>query len=153
MDPYSPGRVAGVMLALSCCFGQARAEQQAAAQLHVTAIVRPYMAIRMVSHPRELEVSQADVARGYVETAPLRVHVQSNSRDAYALMFERHGEHFSAASIEGLGARVKVVSRSEISWRPAAIQNTLDFRVRLHLAPHLVPGRYPWPLQLSFGQG
>lgn len=131
----------------------AHADPQATAQLRVTARVLPYLSVRRVSHPLEVEVTQADVARGYVDAVPLHVGVQSNSREAYGLMFERHGEHFSAASIEGLGPRLQVVSHGVITWRPEAIHNALDFRVRLQLAPKLAPGRYPWPLQFSIVQG
>lgn len=124
-------------------------QAQATAPLRVTATVLPYVAVRMVSHPGHVEVTKEDVARGFLEAVPLGVRIQSNTRDAYALVFERHGEHFSAASIEGAGSRLQVVSRSTITWRPDSVQNALDFRVRLQLAPDLAPGRYPWPLQFS----
>lgn len=122
---------------------------QPTAQLRVTATILPYMVVRGVSHPTEVEVTKEDVARGYLEAVPLGVQVRSNSRETYGLMFERHGEHFSAASIEGLGVRLQVVSRSAVTWRPDSLHNALDFRVRLHLARNLGPGRYPWPLQFS----
>jgi hypothetical protein len=148
MPSTSSWRAAWLVLALAPCL-HLPVQAQATAQLRVTATVRPYLAVRLVSHPVQVEVTQADVARGYVDAVPLGVQVQSNSRAAYGLMFERHGEAFSAASIEGLGSRLQVVSQGAITWRPESLHNALDFRVRLQLAPNLAPGRYPWPLQFS----
>lgn len=147
MAVTSPRRAALVLMTMMWLQPPVQAEPTA--HLRVTATVLPYVAVRMVSHPVHVEVTKEDVARGFLEAVPLGIQVKSNSRDAYELMFERHGEHFSAASIEGLGSRLQVVSRSAITWRPASLHSALDFRVRLQLAPNLAPGRYPWPLQFS----
>lgn len=147
MAVTSPRRAALVLMTMMWLQPPVQAEPTA--HLRVTVTVLPYVAVRMVSHPVHVEVTKEDVARGFLEAVPLGIQVKSNSRDAYELMFERHGEHFSAASIEGLGSRLQVVSRSAITWRPASLHSALDFRVRLQLAPNLAPGRYPWPLQFS----
>lgn len=145
----TPPRRAALFALMTLLWLQAPVQAEPTAQLRVTATVLPYVAVRMVSHPVHVEVTKEDVARGYLEAVPLGIQVRSNSRDAYELMFERHGEHFSAASIEGLGSRLQVVSRSALTWRPGSPHSALDFRVRLQLAPNLAPGRYPWPLQFS----
>lgn len=148
MAVTSPRRAALLALMTTMWF-QLPVQAQTSAQLRVTATVLPYVAVRMVSHPGQVEVTKEDVARGFLEAVPLGVRIHSNTRDAFALVFERHGEHFSAVSIEGAGSRLQVVSRSAITWRPDALHNALDFRVRLQLAPDLAPGRYRWPLQFS----
>lgn len=142
-------RRAALLASMTIMWLHAPVQAQPTVQLRVTATVLPYVAVRMVSHPGHIEVTKEDVARGFLEAVPLGIQVKSNSRDAYELMFERHGEHFSAVSIEGLGTRLQVVSRSAITWRPDSLHNALDFRVRLQLAPNVAPGRYPWPLQFS----
>jgi hypothetical protein len=145
----TPLRRAALPTLLTMLCLHAPVQGQPTAQLRVTATVLPYVVVRMVSHPTQVEVTKEDVARGYLEAVPVGVQIRSNTREAYGLTFERHGEHFSSASVEGLGARLNVVSRSAITWRPDSLDNALDFRVRLRLAPDLAPGRYPWPLQFS----
>ena len=138
---------AALLLALP--FG-AQAADQATAALRIRVVVEPYFVLRVLSQPGAVEVTEADVARGYVDApVPLRLGVASNTRDLYGIQFERGGEHFRAASVEGMGQQVRVASQGVMTWRPDAQTSTLEFRVRLQLAPELRPGRYPWPLQFS----
>lgn len=134
------------LLLLAC--GAAAA--QGAAQLQVNARVAHYFKLNVVSQPRSIDVSEQDVARGYVDLpVPVELALESNSANGYTLVFERDGGDFAGAQVRGLGQSVQVGGHAAIGWRPAARRETMQFQVRLQLAPQLPPGSYRWPLQVS----
>lgn len=123
------------------------------AVLTVRASVPRHASIRM-AQPRTLTISQADVARGYVEVAaPLAVHVQSNVQQGYTLAFECQGGDVRQAHVHGLQSELTVGSAGALSARPAAGPGTwreqLSLRFRFDLAPGVQPGEHAWPLNIS----
>jgi hypothetical protein len=120
------------------------------ATLQVTAIVRHFFKLQVLSQPHSVPVTQRDIARGYVEVAmPVQLAVESNSREGYTIQFMRHGEAFQLAHVQGLGQELRVASEGAMNWQPAARRQTLEFRFRFNLAPQVAPGDYPWPIQVS----
>jgi predicted membrane metal-binding protein len=122
----------------------------ASAALQVSVVVRHFFRLQVLSQPQAIQVSQRDVARGYVDVpVPVQLAVESNSGNGYSIQFARHGEAFLGAQVQGLGQEFQVDSQAAMHWQPAARRETLEFRFRLRLAPHLPPGEYPWPIQVS----
>lgn len=120
------------------------------AQLTVRARVLHFFRLNVLSQPRAIEVSAQDVGRGYVDLpAPMELALESNSPNGYTLVFEREGEDFAGAQVRGLGQQVQVASQGMIGWKPTTRRETMQFQVRLQLAPGLAPGSYRWPLQVS----
>jgi len=123
------------------------------ATLVVRATVLRHASIR-IAPPRTFTVSEADVARGYVElAAPLDVQVQSNVREGYTLVFERLGEQVRQVHVQGLQAALLVGDGSTMASRPAAgrgvWRDQLQLRLRFDLDPQAKPGQLPWPLNIS----
>jgi hypothetical protein len=122
----------------------------ASAAIQVSVVVRHFFRLQVLSQPQAIQVSQRDVARGYVDVpVPVQLAVESNSGNGYTIQFARQGEAFEGAQVQGLGQEIQVDSQAAMHWKPAARRETLEFRFRLRLAPQLRPGEYPWPIQLS----
>lgn len=119
----------------------------------VRATVLRHASIR-IAPPRTLTISEADVARGYVElAAPVEVEVQSNVREGYTLVFERRGEQVQQVHVQGLQPGLLVGDATAMASRPAAgrglWRELLQLRFRFDLGPHARVGRHPWPLDIS----
>ena len=122
----------------------------ASVPLQVTVVVRHFFQLHVLSQPHAVQVSPRDIARGYVDVpVPVQLAVESSSRNGYSIQFERHGDAFQAAQVQGMGQDLLVDSQAAMHWTPAARRETLEFRFRLRLAPQLSPGEYAWPIQLS----
>jgi hypothetical protein len=122
----------------------------ASVPLQVTVVVRHFLRLHVLSQPHAIHVSPRDIARGYVDVpVPVQLAVESNSRNGYSIRFERHGDAFPSAQVQGMGQDLQVDPQAAIHWTPGARRETLEFRFRLKLAPQLSPGEYPWPIQVS----
>lgn len=143
---------AACALALLAGIAPAHAGDSATAMLRITVTVPEYFRLQQLSQPAGVEVSEADIARGYVDVAaPVRMTVETNSRDGYTIQFAQFGEHFRQAQVQGLGQEMQLAPQGSMHWRPNAQRETLEFRFRFRLDRALAPGHYPWPVQVSMG--
>jgi hypothetical protein len=122
-------------------------------QMRVSAIVQRHASIR-VSPPLSLTISDADIARGYVELAtPLEIKVRSNVPEGYTLTFDTYGADVRGAAVQSVDAGMSVTSTGNALSRPGAgrgtWQETLQLRIRFQLAPQARAGIHAWPLQIS----
>ena len=100
----------------------------------------------------QLKISKNDIALGYIEIpAASRFTVVSNSRSGYLLEFYPVGDIFDSVQIDGLGNAVQIgadggviVQRKSRQFNP---MHELSFRFLLR--SDILPGNYPWPLQLT----
>lgn len=100
----------------------------------------------------QLNITNADVARGYIDApSALRFSVNTNSRSGYLMDFHPIGHTFRSVQISGLGDSVQlgedggtIVQRGMI---PKKTAYELGFRFTLDPAIHA--GNYPWPLKIS----
>ncbi len=145
--------VLGALLALASSGGRTSpAAVTARAQMPVGATVLARALIAEEQSPAVLEVSAADVARGYVDVrGATRLTVANTSPYGFALDVWPAVPVFRALVVGGLGAEARlgddggaIVQRGQ---RGAALPLTLD--LRFQLAPGVAPGRYPWPLRYS----
>ena len=124
----------------------------ARAEILVGATVLARAVIASESSPALLELTVADIARGYVDL-PRATHltVANTSPYGYALDVWPAVPVFREVLIRGLGADVRLSAEGgEIVSRNArgpALPLVLDYRFAL--APGLAPGRYPWPLRFQ----
>lgn len=118
----------------------------------VSVIVRPTANIEMQSGPTGLDISAADVRRGYIDvTQPTRFTVRSNSPKGYALEVLTVAPVASSMMIEGLNSDLElgadggtIVQR----WQKPQVLN-VSLRFRFELAPGLLAGPYPWPVRIA----
>ena len=121
-------------------------------ELSVSATVRAVANLQLLSTPAALNVTGADVQRGFIDVAePTELTVRSNSPNGFALeVLTVASPLLSSMVIEGLQSDLElgadggtIVER----WQHPQTMN-LSLKFRFALAPGLVPGKYPWPLRL-----
>ncbi len=117
----------------------------------VSATVRAVAVIESESAPADLQITAADIARGFIDIAqPMRLIVRSNSPDGFVIDLAAMSPVAASMIVHGLDADLdlgadggSIVQR----WQhPQSREISLTFR--LVLAPALVAGRYPWPMRV-----
>lgn len=123
-------------------------------EFKVAAVLRKHASLRVLAQPGSVQVTSADIARGYVEVAaPVQVAVQSNTQDGYMLVFDNSGEFVRHARVRGLSGEVQVgAAGGTVVQRapgPGMSRVTLTLAFRFELEQGAREGIYPWPVQLS----
>ncbi|HEX7892495.1 MAG TPA: hypothetical protein VF522_24295 [Ramlibacter sp.] len=123
------------------------------ATLQVGARVQRHATIRM-AQPLTFTISDADIARGFVEVeSPVQLSVQSNVDEGYTLSFACRCEEVRRARVRGLSSELSVGQAPVLAARPAAgrgvWRDSVQLRVRFDLAPQARPGEHAWPLGIS----
>ena len=124
---------------------------QGSAIVSVSATVVAHARLLSSYQAEQLVITEADVARGYVESAAAsRFAVVTNSRAGYLMEFHPMGHLFESVRIEGLGNPVLLSVDGGIvvqRGRPSAgSMHELNFR--FDLGRDAQPGRYLWPLRM-----
>ena len=150
-----PRRSAG-WVALLCATGLLLAGNayaaQARAQMGVYATVMPVAHLQVTSEPTDIQISAADLRRGFVDVLqPTSLVINSNSADGFALDLMTLSPMVSALIVNGLESDQMVGAEGGTliqRWHgPQAMRVMLRFR--LLLAPGLDAGRYGWPVKLG----
>jgi hypothetical protein len=107
--------------------------------------------LKVLQQRTEMVITQADVARGYVEVqGATRIEVKNNNPGGYFLSFDGLGGPFKEIYIQGLGAEVQLAPHGGFIPQPftrSAVVKELSYR--FFLTDHAEPGTYSWPLQIS----
>ena len=120
--------------------------------LSVSVVVRAAANIELRSAPTGLEISAADLRRGYIEVRqPTEFTVRSNSPNGYALDVLTVAPVHSSMIVEGLNSDLALGKEGGTivqRWqKPQAVNVSLKFR--FELLPGLSTGNYPWPVRLA----
>jgi hypothetical protein len=125
-------------------------------RLMVTARVLKHLRLKVVSQPTSVQVTEADVARGYVEVqSRMQLTVETNSNDGYGVAIANHlSDAFRDTRVTGLGSGDMRFSSESVAMQQAAAgkgmrRETLDLGFRFELAPGTRQGTYPWPVQVG----
>jgi hypothetical protein len=123
-------------------------------ELKLTVLIRKHASLQVLSQPSSIQITGADVARGYVEVAtPVQVAVKSNTEQGYLLVFDSQGDFFRQARVRGLSTDVQLGTSGGTVAQSASgrgmNQVTLALAFRFELAPSAREGVYAWPMQLS----
>jgi hypothetical protein len=136
---------------ISALMSPAEAGQSRAA-MQVSVMVVANAKIQSSYQATQLKISEADVARGYVEIpGASRFSVATNSRTGYLMEFQPVGNIFQSVQVAGLGNAVQLGADGGaiVQRGPSSPALTHELSFRFTLAPNTSPGLYPWPLQLS----
>jgi hypothetical protein len=127
------------------------ASKPASAQLKVSATVLPYTSLNVSNRALAVEITEADISRGYVDIrAASAVEVSTNTREGYYLSFECFDSTFRQVRVDGLGRSALIASGSGIVPMPnngRVVRMELSYR--FILAEDAKPGSYPWPMTIS----
>jgi hypothetical protein len=100
-------------------------------------------------HPQTIEITECDIARGFVEIDAVSIAARTNSRSGYFLRFSLQSPGFSSATVLFDDATVRVASEESWIARPyVAGGDQLQARVRIDIG-ELAPGHYAWPVSID----
>ncbi|HEX3950537.1 MAG TPA: hypothetical protein VHW95_11850 [Steroidobacteraceae bacterium] len=120
--------------------------------LSVSVTVRSVARIEHESAPAGLEISAADLQRGFVDVRqPTQFTVRSNSPNGFELEILTVAPLVSSMIIGGLNSDLALGAEGGTivqRWQKAQALN-LSLRFRFALAPGLAAGNYPWPVRLA----
>ena len=108
--------------------------------------------LNVESQPASLVLTEADLARGYVEVPSVsRIRVRSNDPNGYLLAFDVTAGPFTAIEVTGLGPAARISANGGWLARPFAGTQpvTSELTYRFLLASNVQPGTYAWPVSLS----
>jgi hypothetical protein len=108
--------------------------------------------LNVESQPPSLVLTEADLARGYVEVpAVSRIRVRSNDPSGYLLAFDVTPGPFTAIEVTGLGPAARISANGGWLARPFSGTQTVtsELTYRFLLASNVRPGSYAWPVSLS----
>ena len=146
-----------VVLAVGAISGAVPAQAApaaAGAEVAVGATVLRHASVRLLSAPRTVEITEADIARGYVDVAvPSRLEIRSNSHAGYMLTFETQADFARGTEVRGLGDTAALGRSGGVLSVPGSgagmQQRLLELSFRVLLSQQARPGVHPWPMQLS----
>jgi hypothetical protein len=143
------GTAGAVALILALATGAPAMAGEARASFTVSAVVPARVTLTALDQPAELEVSAADVERGYAQIAAT-YRVSHNDRRGYLLsLLPRHGLT-REIEVQGL-ATALVMGDDPVELVQPGPQGSHQFALafRFVLDPAVVPGRYPLPVLVT----
>jgi len=121
-------------------------------QIAVTAFVPAQINAQVVTQPAALTVTDADVARGYVDVATAaELRVTSNDPTGYIVDFFSRLPIFTAVTVSSKdgSADLGPDGGAILERAPAGRDMPLHLSFRFLLSAQVQPGTYPWPLALN----
>jgi hypothetical protein len=123
----------------------------ASAPMHVSVNVVARAILTVDSPSATIDVTEADIARGYIDvSAPIVIRVRTNSRAGYMLQAEPQIADFKMVELT-FGDSTMTVAGTE-SWisRPYVPGGeVIAMHMRVHLEKATQVGSYPLPISLS----
>jgi len=119
--------------------------------LTVSAIILPRVSVQVLASPPALQVTERDVAKGYVDApVPLSLLVSSNTSRGVLLMFTSGSELVTHTRVSGPQGDVQLGSAGGAVWvRDAQPRLHLALQFRFYLSAETAPGHYAWPLHVA----
>ena len=122
------------------------------ASVQVSAVIRPSAHLQTNFQATQLHITEADIARGYVEIpGASRFSVVTPKGGHYFVDFHPRSDLFHSVHIEGLGSQVELGAEggsvTQSGAGLAGANSTLNYRFQLK--PGVQAGIYDWPLQLA----
>ena len=120
-------------------------------QIAVTAFVPAQTVAQLVQQPSEITITNADIARGYVEIpSASQLRVTSNNPAGYIVAFFNRLAIFTSVRISSAGGSADLGSDGGaiIERGRHGRDMLLNLSYRFNLAPQVEPGTYAWPLAL-----
>ena len=159
----APGRVllsALALLALQAIVpGAAHADssggnRSARASVDFRIVIPPVLRLRAIRQPARIVVTERDVAAGYVAVDEgVEMEIVSNLRAGHSMTIQVAGGVVDAVEISGFGAPVHAGREATTVFFPRAAgaptRTTHRLAFRLHLAGHIAPGTYDWPVSMT----
>jgi hypothetical protein len=124
----------------------------ARSQIAVTAFVPAQTVAKLVQQPSEITITDADIARGYVEIpAASQLRVTSNNPAGYVIDFFSRLPIFTSVRVSSTGGSADLGpdGGAIIERGRQGRDLPLNLSYRFNLAAQVQPGTYAWPLALN----
>jgi hypothetical protein len=119
------------------------------ARFAVAAVVQPRATLEVLAAPATVEVSEANLRRGYVELET-RYRVSNNDPRGFLLHLHPVTGYQGSVQVSGLGTELELREDCTALRQPAAVQaRELALLIRVRLPKHAAAGRMPVPLSIS----
>lgn len=154
-DWGSVARALGLVIAAAALFTGTVVSASEGQKVAVTATVLKRATLEVVNQPAAVVVTQADLARGYVDVPlPAQLAILSNSPDGYLLEFTSHGDFMKQILVKGLTHDLQLNGSGGAVMQPATAgagvtRASLSLGFRFLLSEATAEGTYPWPLRIS----
>lgn len=127
---------------------------QADTKVTVSATILKRASLQVLAQPSSVNVTAADIARGYVDVpAASQVAVRSNAPAGYLLEFASQGDFMRQIVVRGLETDVQLSPAGGMVSQKAAgkgvTKATLALGFRFLLSESAQEGTYAWPMRLS----
>lgn len=147
-------RIAQVAMCGALMLGMPATATAGDVKLTVSATIAKHASLNVLAQPSSVVVTQADIARGYVDVAaPAQVAIKSNTPGGYLLEFASQGDFMRQIVVRGLANEVQMSPSGGFVMQASAgsgvTRTTFDLRFRFVLAEAALPGTYSWPMHLS----
>lgn len=146
-----PRAAAITALAVVVSFAALRADAASVSEkMQVSAIVKAAARLESAAFPARLQVTAADVARGYVETL-VPVTYRSNDPSGVMIRMGLATETFGKAAVRWGAVEMRVDGSEAFIAQPFAGlgPQTVTMVCRLELNAGTAPASYDWPLSIS----
>jgi hypothetical protein len=121
--------------------------------LSVSATIPKHASVSVLSQPTTVEITRADLARGFVDVSGTALAIRCNSRSGYMLTFDTRGDFVRQTQVQGIGNDVQIGSGGGVIARPAEGRGmgkaTLALNYHFVLSDSAQAGTYGWPIQVS----
>lgn len=128
-------------------------QKTGSAKVMVTAHVLPRVTLKIIKQSAELVITNADIARGYVDVpSASRIEVKNNNPAGCLIVFEGFGgpmNFVKGVHVKGGGRDVYIESAGWVTQPLAREPVAIDLSYRFVLAKDAQPGTYAWPLNIS----
>lgn len=149
---YHPALVAARAAVLAAACLSAAGAKEARTSIAVTASVAAMARIESESQPDVLDISAADLQRGFVEVLQATaLTIRSNSAQGFALDVATLSPIVTSIIVRGFDGEQSLGSEGGTivqRWQGARVVN-LSLTFTLVLAPGMRAGRYPWPMRVA----
>lgn len=128
--------------------------ETASGQLVVGARVAAHVRWQVRDEPAILEITAADIARGFVEVSAARLRAQTNDPAGFIVVAKVAGDQFASGAMTGLEQPISIGAAGgfvHLPFRGTAVVET-ELRWRLPLSDQTRAGSYPWPVRISVHQ-
>lgn len=125
------------------------------ARVGVGATVLKHVSLRVLQLPDTIQITEADIARGYVDVStPSRLEIRSNSPAGFMLSIESQADFARGTEVRGSGGTTALGRFGgvlSVKGGDAGGMHTtpVELSFRVLLSNEAQPGQHAWPLQIS----
>ncbi len=127
----------------------------ASVSLDFRIVIPAVVIVSVISQPVNIVIESGHIAQGYIDLdASTLVKITSNSRNGYLLTARYDAQFLTKIEVRILGQNLTAASGIGSMYVSAGIATAklVPISYRLHLAPGVHVGDYPWPVALAFSR-